>query len=273
MVWPETFLATRGASVFGNALFEDRGRGEFREVSDAAGAEMYWPWGPSVGDLNADGFQDVFITAGMSYPYRYGVNSLLLNEGGARFRDSEFVLGVEPRRGWRTAMPWFERPGEASNKPGKDPARPVTVWSSLSSRSSVILDLDDDGDLDIVTNEFNAEPLVLVSNLSERKRIHFLKVRLVGGMSPDGRAAGPAAGPRSNRDGLGAVVRVRCGPHEYVQVHDGRAGYLSQSLIPLYFGLGGADAADGVEVIWPSGKRQTVPGPLKANTVVTVREP
>ena len=46
------------------------------EVSDAVNAEMYWPWGLSTGDLNADGFEDVFITAGMNYPYRYAINSL-----------------------------------------------------------------------------------------------------------------------------------------------------------------------------------------------------
>ena len=46
----------------------------------------------------------------------------------------------------------------------------------LGSRSSVIFDLDQDGDLDIITNDFNSEPQVLVSNLSERQSIHWLKV-------------------------------------------------------------------------------------------------
>ena len=69
---------------------------------------MYWPWGLSTGDLNADGFEDVFITAGMNYPYRYATNSLKLNDRGKRFVDAEFVLGVEPRRGGQVATPWFE---------------------------------------------------------------------------------------------------------------------------------------------------------------------
>jgi hypothetical protein len=209
----------------------------------------------------------------MSYPYRYGVNSLLLNEGGKRFLDAEFVLGVEPRRGRRTAMPWFELPAHPGRK-----ERPVTVWSSLSSRSSVLFDLDDDGDLDIVTNEFNAEPMVLINDLSNRKKVFFLKVRLIGGMTPDGGASVPAAavpapGPRSNRDGLGAVVRVRCGTRNFFQVNDGKSGYLSQSSLPLYFGLGESGTVDEIEVIWPSGKRQTVPGPMAAGKLVTIREP
>src|SRR5207253_997072 len=111
----------------------------------------------------------------------------------------------------------------------------ATVWSSLSSRSSVIFDLDGDGDLDIVTNEFNAPPLVLISNLAERRKIHWLKIRLVGGMTAKDVASAPGANTRSNRDGLGAVVRVRCGTRSFAQVHDGKSGYLSQSLLPLYF--------------------------------------
>ena len=55
------------------------------------GVENYWPWGPSVGDLNADGWEDVFIASGMGFPFRYGLNSLLLNDAGERFRDDSHL--------------------------------------------------------------------------------------------------------------------------------------------------------------------------------------
>src|SRR3989449_7041247 len=61
---------------------------------------------------------------------------------------------------------------------------------SLGTRAAVILDLDGDGDLDIVTNEFNAPPQVFLSDLAQRRRVNFLEVRL--------------RGTRSNREGLGA---------------------------------------------------------------------
>ena len=48
------------------------------------GVETFWPWGPSVGDLNADGWDDIFIASGMSYPFRYGINSLLLYDSHSR---------------------------------------------------------------------------------------------------------------------------------------------------------------------------------------------
>ena len=95
-----TPAALRGASnnIFGNAFYENQGGGKFEEISDKIGAETYWPWGISVADFNADGYEDVFVTAGMGYPLRYAINSLLLNESGQRFVDSEFVLGIEPRK-------------------------------------------------------------------------------------------------------------------------------------------------------------------------------
>ena len=58
--------------------------------------------------------------------------------------------------------------------------RAVIIWGARGSRSSAIFDLDGDGDLDIVTNEFNTAPMVLISDLTEKRAIHYLKVKLVG---------------------------------------------------------------------------------------------
>src|SRR5947207_10506057 len=101
------FPQGKGGFIFGNALFANRGGGRFEEVSDSVGVETYWPWGPSVDDFNADGWDDIFIAASMNFPYRYGINSLRLNEAGKHFLPSEFVVGVEPRPNGVTQQVWF----------------------------------------------------------------------------------------------------------------------------------------------------------------------
>jgi hypothetical protein len=251
--------------IFGNALFHNigkPGRTAFEEISDRAGVENYWPWGPSVGDVNADGWDDIFIASSMDYPHRYGINSMLLNNRGEKFLDAEFLLGIEPRRGGQTHTPWFELDCLQEGL-GTDLCRgqsgKIRVMAPLGSRSAVMFDLDADGDLDIVTNDFNAEPQVLISDLAQRKPIHWLKVQLIGTVS--------------NRNGLGATVHVHSGGNIFTRYNDGKSGYLSQSVLPLYFGLGDTDKIDRIEVVWPSGRKQLLTDGLRPNQTLEITEP
>jgi hypothetical protein len=156
-------------------------------------------------------------------------------------------------------IPWFDVDcsgadrdhSECRGRSGK-----FTVMGALASRSSVIFDLDNDGDLDIVTNDFNSEPQILVSDLTQRKTISYVKVRL--------------SGTKSNRDGLGAQVIVSAGALKITKSQDGKSGYLSQSALPLYFGLGNAEHIDSIEVRWPSGYHQTEWHPAINSTVQIV---
>jgi enediyne biosynthesis protein E4 len=260
--WTEEYLQGASNNIFGNALYLNRGAGRFEESSQAFGVETLWPWGVSVADLNADGFDDVFVTAGMGFGFRYAINSVLINDHGTRFIDSELALGVEPRAGGRTDKTAFilecssvdrEHP-LCRGRTGRTP-----VFEKLSTRSSVIFDLDGDGDLDIVTNEMNDRPQILLSDLADKNRARYLKVKL--------------AGTQSNRDGFGATVKVRTAQKTLTQFHDGKSGYLGQSAMPLYFGLAGSDTIDAVEVTWPSGKTQRVDENLRVNSIVTIEEP
>ena len=92
MKWDKALVKGYEKSIWGNAFYENLGEGKFQEVSDKIGVENYWPWGTSVDDLNADGFADIFIASSMNYMFRYGINSLLLNNLGRGFLDSEFIF-------------------------------------------------------------------------------------------------------------------------------------------------------------------------------------
>ena len=101
--------------------------------------------------------------------------------------------------------------------------------------------------------------MVLVSDLAQRTAVRYLKVTLVG------RA--------SNRDGLGARVEVTTAAQTLTRYQFGKSGYLVQSRLPLYFGLGGTREVRHLEVSWPSGRRQRIDGPIAASQHLVVTEP
>ena len=214
------FLQGGANNIFGNAFFENLGGGKFEEVSDAMGVENYWPWGLSVGDLNADGFEDVFITASMNFPFRYAINSLLLNDrrqGLPRQR-------VHPRR---RAAPRRPHPHLCSS----------STATARTSRKTAVRGPHRQG------ARHEHARLALLGDLRPRRRRRprhrhqRLQLRAAGaGQRPRREEATSAGckvklrGTQSNRDGLGARVRVKAGGQTCTQWHDGKSGYLSQSL-------------------------------------------
>ncbi len=104
-------------------------------------------------------------------------------------------------------------------------------------RGAAYADYDADGDLDIVVQQNQGPALLLRNDLA--RPAHFLRVRLTG--------------TQSNRDGIGADVRVDTeAGRQRQRLHTG-VSYLSQSDFPLHFGLGQAAQVKRVEILWPSG--------------------
>lgn len=255
------YLRTRKI-IPGNSMFKGSNDGTFTEVSEEVNGENYWPWGLSVGDINSDGYEDIFVASSMNFSFRYAINSVLLNNKGEKFMDSEFILGVEPRKNGISAAHWFDLDCD-----GKDQMRyeckgrkgNLEVYGAMGSRSSVIFDIDHDGDLDIVTSENNASPMVLINNLSDTKEsLNYLKIKLIGNSS--------------NKEGFGAVVKVKTSATTQTKVNDGKSGYMSQSSFPLYFGLGDASNVEQIEVIWPSGKTQLLTDNIPTNDLLIIEE-
>ena len=257
--YTDEYLMGAANNIFGNAFYVSRGDGKFDEVSDQIGAETFWPWGLTAADFNADGYEDVFVTAGMGFGYRYGINSVLLNDAGKQFVPAEFRLGVEPRaENLKTAFVLDCSGADQSHPYCRGRTGEIPFSEARSTRSSVVFDIENDGDLDLVTIDMNDRPLFLVSNLSEKKSIQYLQLRLIG--------------KSSNRDGLGAKITLKAGSQSYTRYNDGKSGYLAQSSAPIYFGLGDKNAVDQIEIVWPNGKTQVVTDGIELNRIVTVVE-
>jgi len=214
--------------LFGNSLFCNDGAGRFAEVSDAAGAETFWPWGVAVGDFDNDGHEDVFLPSGMGHPFFYWPSNLMMNNGDGTFSDRAAEEGIEPPAGGQY-LP--ERIG------GQQAAR--------SSRCAATADFDGDGRLELIVNNFNDRPYCFQNQFPRR---HYMAFRL--------------RGTKSNHDAIGAVVKLFMGPRVMVRQVHCSGGYLSQSSKILHFGLGDDEHIDRVEIRWPSGTRQIVETPL-----------
>jgi len=129
---------------------------------------------------------------------------------------------------------------------------------SIVGRGAAYLDYDNDGDLDVVITTSNG-PAKLLRNDGGNSN-DLLHVKLVG--------------THSNRDGIGAKVTLRMpnGSKQMQMVKSG-SSYLSQSELPLTFGLGkpGADKRVSLEITWPGGRKESVPD-IAANQSITVQE-
>ncbi|MBI1918217.1 MAG: CRTAC1 family protein [Planctomycetes bacterium] len=211
--------------VFGNTFFKNLGGGKFEEVSDQAGLESFWPWGIASGDFDNDGFEDVFLPSGMGYPFYYWPNQLLMNTGRETFRDRAEDVGIEPP------------PGGLYLKERIGGTRAVR-----SSRCAATLYRD--GRLDLVVNNFNDRAYYFRNHFPEKNYIAF---RLTGAR----KKGEPPGAPGSNRDAIGAVVRLHVGKEVLTRQVCPVGGYLSQSSKTLHFGLGERTKVDYAEIRWP----------------------
>ncbi|TVQ01251.1 MAG: CRTAC1 family protein [Planctomycetaceae bacterium] len=123
-------------------------------------------------------------------------------------------------------------------------------------RGLAAADLDGDGDLDVIFSNINA-PLAILRNDGPGDR-NWLQVRLVG--------------TRSNRDAIGAIVRVTIEGQEHVRFRKGGGSYLSTSQEALSWGLGDAQQIERLTVRWPSGAESVVEN-LAVNQTLTLVEP
>jgi hypothetical protein len=288
--WPDIYMACDSTP---SILYRNNKDGTFTDVAVDAGVAFdengraQAGMGFTVGDYNGDGREDIFKTN-----FSDDTSSLYRNDGGGNFSSQIFEAGLgfnTKYLGWGTMFLDIDNDGLpdliAANGhvyPEVDTAHlgstyrePRLLYWNLgggkfkdisaasgpgitvhaSSRGLATADFWNDGRISAVVNNMGERPMLLVN--VARNRNHWLGIAAVGTVS--------------NRDGIGARVTLTAGGKSYVQEIRSGGSYISNSDIRLHFGLGAAAKVDGLEVVWPSGRRErfAVPG---VDRIITIAE-
>jgi hypothetical protein len=217
------------------ALYRNGGHLNFDDVTLRAGLGVetrFVSWGDGIVDLDNDGLPDIFWVTGSSFPE---------------------VERKHPEFPHKTPRVLFRNLGGGRFEELLEGAG-AAIAEAHASRGVAFGDFDNDGDLDILIMNINEPPSLLRNDVSGSS--HWLKVKLVG--------------THSNKSAIGAVVTAVYGGRRQSQAVMASSGYLSCSDRRLHFGLGAAATAD-LEIVWPSGFRESLKG-LRADRLVTVKE-
>lgn len=243
-----------------NMLHMNQGRMRFSEISQLCGvAKTDWSWAPLFYDLNNDGRKDLFVTNGIRRDFFDGDAQMRLKkyieDNRDKFRSPQELFG----KGFPGIMDCYypiKLPNYLYINKDNFEFEQLTTSPALSENSfsngSVVADLDNDGDLDIVTNNIDAAASVLENTGNNG---NWLKIKL--------------AGPKNNLFGIGAKVYVHSASGvQYFQQKTSR-GYLSSQDPVIHTGLGPLNSVDSVVVIWPD-KKQSVKRKIPANSTVEI---
>jgi len=287
----DIFVANDNAPDF---LFANDGAGLFTECGTLAGIayDLYGNEMGSMGvdcaDYDNDGRPDFYVTS-----YQNQLAHLYRNLGDGFFEDKTLASGAGAGTGgnvtWGNGFADFDNDGDRDlfvavghldDNVAKWDQRTSYYAGNLvlmntgngrfvdisqdcgeglkvarSSRGCGLDDLDNDGDIDIVVLNTRSEPTILRNNSSSKG--HWLQIRL--------------RGTRTNRDGVGACVKVVARDMSLIdEVHSGR-GYQSHHGMRLHFGLGNHSKIDRVEVRWIGGKTEVFRN-IEIDRLITLTE-
>jgi enediyne biosynthesis protein E4 len=231
---PDAFVTAMRGDTF--PLFQNSGKGFFedRTMSSKLGAatSKLTGWGTGVYDFDNDGWKDIFIA-----------NTAIL--------DNSEVIDHLP----------YKLPNTILRNNGNGTFADVSLTAGRSfqtpaaHRGAAFGDLNNDGLIDVVTNCLNGAPEVWMNR--SRSGNHWLLLQLLG--------------TKSNRDGIGARIKVTSASGVQFNHATTSVGYGSASDRRVHFGLGNDAVARQVEIKWPSGARQTLTN-VSADQVLIVRE-
>src|SRR5688500_11442279 len=212
----------------------------FSEIGQLAGvSQTEWSWSPLFADFDNDGYKDLFITNGFPKDITDKDFSNYRADVGAYISIGDLI----------DSIPVIRIPNYAYKNEGELTFKDMTKTWGLDqpsfSNGAAFVDLDNDGDLDYVVNNINAEAFVYENTLNNKSKDapHFLRIKLKG--------------PPSNLQAIGAKVKLYYDSGRLLFAEQEVArGYLSSVEDILHFGLGKSTSVDSIRIIWPDGKTQ-----------------
>jgi len=285
--WMDVFIAN---DTEPNFLYLNQGNGTFKEVGLLYGV-AYNDDGATVSamgcdakDYDNDGWVDIFYNNLMGQIW-----GLFRNQRGKSFRYISPVTKIlqlsESRSGWSNGFMdynndgWkdlFSANGDVDNLVPNSPQHD-TMFENLDGkgfidvsqemgkdflrvgyqRGSALVDLNNDGFLDVVVTSLNQKPRILLSSADNGN--HWLLLQ--------------ATGHQSNRDAIGTKIKVTTAAGRTLYNHvTVSVGFMSSSDRRVHFGLGSEKSAASIELRWPSGTVQTLTN-VAADQVLKVEEP
>ncbi len=217
-------------------LFRNTGKGDFTDITQSSGmSRLSLPmagYSPTIADFDNDGWKDVFVARGHVQSLD-SAPRVTVAQNNTIFRN----LG---------GMKFAALTAEAG----------LTAQPPRRHRGSAIGDLNGDGKLDVVVSAISAPAEIWINGSPGVN--HWLELQLEG--------------TKSNRDAIGARVKVTAGKISQYNHVAFAAGYASSSAGPLHFGLGQNKTAETIEIHWPSGKIQELKN-VPADQVLRIKEP
>ncbi len=221
-----------------NSVQLNQGNMKFSEVAQWMGvSNTDWSWAPLTQDFNLDGTKDLYITNGIQRDFR--------NNDYRVFKKKRVEEAYARKENYTDLMLELihktpERPVEDHlyfNSGGLKMERVQLGLMKNFANGATFADLDNDGDLEIITNNVNSYATILKNNAVEKQKRHYLKVKLEG--------------PKGNVNAIGATVVVHQQSMKQQYYQNYTKGYQSASAELLTIGLDINSDLDSVEVIWP----------------------